>query len=88
MKWWNTTKDIKKPRCRNLYAVKHGDHAGKFLAYIQSSKDTHHFLTIPGNECLEIPIADFENGIDNKIVDFVEIIPRSVFKVVKAQYFS
>lgn len=88
MKWWNTTKDIKKPRFRTLYAVKHGDHAGKFLAYIRSSKDAHHFLTIPGNECLEIPIADFEKGIDNKIVDFVEILPRSVFKVVKAQYFS
>jgi len=38
MKWWNTTKDIKKPRCRNLYAVKHGDHAGKFLAYINLAK--------------------------------------------------
>ena len=88
MKWFNTTKNTKKSKERYLYAVKHGDHAGKFLAYIKSDTTTHFFLSIPGNEKLEIPIADFNNGIDNKIVDFVEVLPRNVYKVIKAQYFA
>lgn len=88
MKWLNITKNIKKPKKRFLYAVKHGDHAGKFLAYIMSNDKHHLFLSVPGNDKLEVPIVDFENGVDNKIVEYVETIPRNVFKVIEAQYFS
>lgn len=88
MKWFSTTKNTKKPKKRFLYAVKNGDHAGKFIAYIDTLQDCYCFLAVPGNEKLKIPIQDFENGIESGIVDFVEKLPRDVYKVLEAQHLT
>ncbi len=88
MKWFGITRDTKVPKKRYLYAVKNGDHAGKFIAYIDTLQDNYCFLAIPGNEKLKIPIVDFENGIDSEIVDFVEVLPKNIFKVLEAQHLT
>jgi len=88
MKWFSIIKNTKKPKKRFLYAVKNGDHAGKFIAYIDTLQDNYCFLAVPGNEKLKVPITDFENGIDNGIVEFVEKLPRDVFKVLEAQHLT
>jgi len=88
MKWFNTTKNTKIPKKRFLYAVKNGDHAGKFIAYIDTLKDHYCFLAVPGNEKLKVPIKDFENGIDNEIVVFVEKLPKNIYKVLEAQHLT
>ena len=79
-------KNYKIPKRRYLYAVKNGDHAGKFIAYIDTLKDEYCFLSIPGNDKLKIPIKDFETGIDANLVSFVEVLPKNVYKVIVAQH--
>jgi len=88
MKWFSTIKNTKTPKKRFLYAVKNGDHAGKFIAYIDTMQDHHCFLAVPGNEKLKVPVKDFENGIDNVIVEFVEKLPKDVYKVLEAQHLT
>tara|TARA_R100000005_G_C4957053_1_gene175215 strand:+ start:826 stop:1098 length:273 start_codon:yes stop_codon:yes gene_type:complete len=88
MSLFNFTQNAYKPKQRYLYAVKNGDYAGHFIAYISSFDDKHFFLTLPNNQKLEVPIKDFEEGLKNKLLDFVEKMPKNVWKVVKAQYDS
>ena len=88
MKWFNTTKNTKKPKKRFLYAVNNGDHAGKFIAYMDTIQDHYCFLAVPGNEKLKVPITDFENGIDSGVVSFVETLPKDVYKVMEAQHLT
>ena len=86
MKLFNTIRNTKNPKPRYLYAIKNGDYAGHFCAFITSTKEKHIFLTVPNNQKIEVPIKDFEDGIKKGIVDFVEVLPRNVYKVIKAQY--
>jgi|TARA_R100001463_G_scaffold104617_1_gene159146 hypothetical protein len=44
------------------------------------------FLTVPNNQKIEVPLKDFEDGIEQGVVDFVEVLPKHVYKVIKAQY--
>jgi hypothetical protein len=74
------------PKSRYLYAIKNGDHAGKFIAYIATLKGDHCFLSIPGNEKLKVPIKDFDNGVAADLVSFVEILPKNIYKVIVAQH--
>ena len=34
----------------------------------------------------EVPHNKFDFGVKNSIIDFIEELPRTVFKVVEAQY--
>tara|TARA_R100000005_G_C5002381_1_gene209982 strand:+ start:5352 stop:5489 length:138 start_codon:yes stop_codon:yes gene_type:complete len=43
---------------------------------------------LPNNQKLEVPIKDFEEGIEKELLEFVEVMPKYVFKVIKAQYES
>tara|TARA_R110000787_G_scaffold236694_1_gene343216 strand:+ start:223 stop:384 length:162 start_codon:yes stop_codon:yes gene_type:complete len=48
--------------------------------------EKHIFLTVPNNQKIEVPIEDFKDGMKSGLVDFVEVLPRNVYKVIKAQY--
>ncbi len=74
------------PKRRYLYAVHEGDHAGKFISYIQTDKDFYEFLSVPGNEKLKIHRKVFEDGYKCKIVVFVEKLPRSIYKTLVKQF--
>ena len=54
--------------------------------YISESEDTYNFLTLPENEPLNIPKSEFNQGIDNKIVDYIEKLPHNVYEICCAQY--
>ena len=88
IKWFHITKNIQQPKKRYLYAVKTGDYAGNFIAYIDRTKVNYSFLTIPPMEQISVPIDDFKQGIENKILDFVEILPKNVYKIIEAEYFT
>jgi hypothetical protein len=53
-----------------------------------TTSEKYIFLTIPNNKKLEVPKKDFEDGIKKGIVSFVEVLPKKVYKVIKAQYES
>ena len=86
MKLSNIIRNTKKPKPRYLYAIKNGDYAGHFCAFISSTMEKHIFLTVPNNQKIEVPIKDFVEGIKTGLVDFVEVLPKNVYKVIKAQY--
>jgi len=88
MKLFNTIRNTKNPKPRYLYAIKNGDYAGHFCAYMLTTSEKYIFLTIPNNKKLEVPKKDFEDGIKKGIVSFVEVLPKKVYKVIKAQYES
>jgi hypothetical protein len=86
MKLLNIIRNTKNPKPRYLYAIKNGDYAGHFCAFISSTKEKHIFLTVPNNQKIEVPLKDFKDGMKTGLVDFVEVLPRHVYKVIKAQY--
>ena len=86
MKLLNIIRNTKNPKPRYLYAIKNGDYAGHFCAFIRSTKEKHIFLTVPNNQKIEVPIKDFTDGMKTGLVDFVEVLPSNVYKVIKAQY--
>tara|TARA_R100001163_G_scaffold728_6_gene1107 strand:- start:11308 stop:11580 length:273 start_codon:yes stop_codon:yes gene_type:complete len=86
MKLFNFIRNTGKPKPRYLYAIKNGDYAGHFCAFIYTTPEKHIFLTVPNNQKIEVPLKDFEDGLKEGIVDFVEVLPRHVYKVIKAQY--
>lgn len=74
------------PRVRYTYAVTTGVFVGEILVYIENSNDHYHFLSIPKMENRSIPHNKFKEGLEVHIVDIVEKIPKSIYKVCEAQY--
>ena len=71
---------------RNIYAVNHGAYKGDFLVYINSDNENHNFLTLPYNKTLSVSKQQFEDGLNNKVVDYIKKLPHNVYSVCCAQY--
>lgn len=71
---------------RKIYVVREGTHKGNFLVYINSDQENHNFLTLPYNGTLGVPKEQFKQGVDNKIVDYIEKLPHNVYSICCAQY--
>ena len=76
----------KHPRQRYIYAVTGGRYLGELLVYIKTNKDSHCFLSLPEMNTRDIPVEKFNFGVEEKIVDVVEKLPRQVYNVCKLQY--
>lgn len=76
------------PIKRHAYAITTGDYVGEMFIHINSDKTQHKFLSIPKNINREVPKEKFELGLQVGIIEHVECIPRSVFKLIKAQFYS
>lgn len=71
---------------RHIYAVTTGTYVGEMLIFIQEVGDSYYFLSVPKNVNRKIPKEKFDFGIDNNILEFVEIAPRAVKKVAYKQF--
>lgn len=76
------------PIIRHAYAVTTGDYVGEIFIYIKSNDSNYEFLSIPKNINRVVPKEKFEFGLEASIIEHVECIPRSVYKVIKAQFYS
>jgi hypothetical protein len=74
------------PYKRQLFAVTTGDYVGEMLAYMGTDKDTHKFISVPKLIIRSIPVTNFQFGLDNGIVELVELLPRNVFNLLKKQF--
>jgi hypothetical protein len=70
----------------SLYAVLYGTHKGKFLTYIEKGKKGYQFLMTPDMLNIEVPFDEFDKGVECGILDFVEIVPTDVRKIVQKQF--
>ena len=55
-------------------------HAGSFLLFVESLKDCHKFLFLPGPSEYFLTIEDFSKCIKNGTLEFVEELPDEVFE--------
>jgi hypothetical protein len=86
MKFFN--KLFKHPFKRGIYAILKGSYAGEYLVFVKEQDNTYTFFSLPGKVILTVPKDSFDNGFNNKILDFVERLPKSVYKVVESEYNS
>lgn len=73
-------------QARRIYAVREGVFKGYFFVYISKTEENYNFLALPENEAVSVPIQEFELGIENKIVDYIEKLPHNVYEICCAQY--
>ena len=71
-----------KPIQRALYACTAGDHVGKFFVFVNEIPDGGQFkaLTFPEMTLLYIREEDVREGIEKKILDLVQILPKDVYE--------
>jgi phosphoserine aminotransferase len=77
-------KRIKTPKQRGVYAfTKH--RRGDFILFIkESEKDVLEFMQLPDRYQILLTKEEFTEGINTKLIDFVEQIPEEVFEVAAA----
>jgi hypothetical protein len=68
-----------KPTAKGLYAWT-SIHAGSFLLYVESLKDCHKFLFLPGPTEHYLTFEDFTTSVQNKVLEFVEALPDEIFE--------
>ena len=75
------------PQKADTFAVQTGDYAGEMLIYIESTGDTHCFLSIPNMVNRDIPLDKFTFATSNNIVEKVDNkLGKQIYELCKAQY--
>lgn len=69
-----------------IYGVETGDYVGQMLVVVDVKKDNIGCLRLPHMENIKVPFETFNHGRNTGIIKLIEKLPRSVFKVSKAQY--
>lgn len=77
-----------KPKLKkgDVYAVQAGDFVGQFFNYVIQSDKCYCFLSTPLMEIQKVPKEKFDFAVENGIIEYVETLPRNIFKVIKAEY--
>lgn len=71
---------------RGIFAVRQGEYKGHFFVFVSETDDKYNFLVLPYNTTINVPKDQFEQGIENKIVDYIEKLPNNVHEICCAQY--
>lgn len=70
----------------SIYGVSSGKFTGKFFVYMEEADGDKWFLVLPDMTTQRIPDDKFKTGIDNKIIELQEVLPRKVYNICKQQY--
>jgi hypothetical protein len=54
-------------------------HAGSFLLYVESLKDCHKFIFLPGPSDFFLTFDDFNNSVKTGVLEFVEQLPDEIY---------
>lgn len=71
---------------RSVFAVQTGDYVGQMFILVKKDEHLYRFLSIPSMENIDVPKDKFDFAIDNTIIEFVEVIPRNLFKIIERQF--
>ena len=74
------------PVPRTVYAVTGGDYLGEFIIYVEEEDDMYCFLSLPKMNIRQIAKSDVAEGLENKVLDKVERLPKDVFSLCYEQY--
>ena len=81
---FNLVSNKKKIEEGSCYAVLGGDYIGEIFVFFKEKNKTLFFVSIPKMEIREVSIDKFELGIDDGILDFVNVLPDDVYSVVES----
>ena len=70
----------------DVYAITGGTYLGEFFVYIEKTGKDYFFLSLPDMEIRSIPYDKCKTGLENRLMDLVEILPDDVHEVCLAQY--
>lgn len=76
----------KKLKEGDVYAVQTGDFVGQLFNFIKKDGDEYVFLSVPEIKIQRVPIEKFDFAKEHEIIEYIETLPRNIFKVIKAQY--
>lgn len=66
------------------YAVLRGDYYGEIFVFFHQENHTLLFVSLPKMEIRKVDVIKFDIGVKDKILDFVNIIPQNVYKVIES----
>jgi hypothetical protein len=76
-------KKNQKPQLRGVYAfTKH--RRGDFILFIKEDSEVLEFMQLPDRYRICLTKKEFSEGLNTKLLDFVEQIPEDVFEVAAA----
>ena len=55
-------------------------HAGSFLLHVETLINCHKFVFLPGPEEYFLTYEDFEEGINKRVLEFVEVLPDEIYE--------
>lgn len=76
----------KHPKKRFLYAITGGFYLGELFVFIEKQDKDFNFLSLPEMKIRTVPCDKFSFGLDNKIIDVVEQLPKQIYNVCIKQY--
>lgn len=77
---------FKRPRSREVYAVTAGAMLGELWIFCKKEKSSLFFLSIPDNFNREVSRKKFDIGIKAGILQYIEKIPRDIYKESLEQF--
>lgn len=69
-----------------MYSVEAGDYGGSYIVVVESTDKLNKCLQLPEVKQLDVPVASFKHGIDNKYVNFVAELHDDVYYYCKQVY--
>jgi len=66
------------------YGVLRGDYHGEIFVFFKQDDDILFFVSLPKMELRKVDIAKFNIGLSEKILDFINILPKNIYKVIEA----
>jgi len=73
---------------RYIYVVLQGKFKGEWLVKIKESEEECTFFSLPDKHTRIIPKTEFNWGIANKVLEPVDVLPKSVYDVCLAEYYN
>ena len=71
---------------RRIYAVLQGRYKGEWLVIAKEDKDHITFFSLPDKYIRLMPKAHFLWGLQNNVLEAVDVLPKGVYNVCLAEY--
>jgi hypothetical protein len=79
-------KSLFAPKERSIYVVKEGQYKGEWLVPVAFGPGITVCYSLPDKYIREIPNTEIESGLQNKVLDLVDILPKDVYNVCLEDY--
>ena len=82
----NKIKSFFFPKERSIYVVLQGVYKGEWLVPVSFLPGQTVFFSLPDRHIRTIPNNEIETGLQNKIIDLVDVLPKKVYNSCLAEY--